>query len=222
MSDALRREPTAYYCEKSGVGLAIRSLPQTRALKIGVVGLGAGTLAAYGRVGDEIRIYEINDQVLELAQSEFTFLKDSQATIVPVMGDGRLMLEREAPQQFDLLAMDAFSGDSIPTHLLTLEAMKTYFDHLGPQGILAVHITNHYLDMRPVIAAAAQRYGKTAYLFAIEPDESDLHCRSSGWALLLQPGQPLPTALQKAEKLLPRAGFNPWTDGFSNLLGILK
>ncbi len=224
MAPALRREPTAYYCEKSAIGRAIRSLPQDRALKLGVVGLGTGTLATYGRSGDEMRIYEINEQVLELARSEFSYLADSPATITAVMGDGRLMIEREPPQQFDLLAMDAFSGDSIPTHLLTLEAMKTYFGHVKPDGLLAVHITNRYLDLRPVMASAAEHFGKVALIYDLNPDDDDLYCRSSSWVLMMSPERAasLPASLQDGERLATPAGFRPWTDSFSNLLGILK
>ncbi|MCC7059704.1 MAG: hypothetical protein IT508_05670, partial [Burkholderiaceae bacterium] len=126
LAAAYRRTPTTYYCQESGVGRALFALPQERPLKLGMVGLGAGTLAAYGRAGDELRIYEINEQVLDLARREFTYLSDSAARIAPVLGDGRLMLEREPAQGFDLLALDAFSGDSIPAHLLTLEAMQGY------------------------------------------------------------------------------------------------
>ncbi len=224
MAAAQRKQPTAYYCEPSGIGRAIRSLQQGQPFKLGVVGLGAGTLATYGRVGDELRIYEINEQVLDLARSEFTFLADSPARITPVLGDGRLMLEREAPQQFDLLAMDAFSGDSIPAHLLTLEAMKTYLGHLKPDGLLAVHITNHYLDLKPVMAAAAQHFGQTAVLYSLEPKDDDAYCRNSDWVLFMSAQQAthLPAGLQGGEQLTPRPGFKPWTDGFSNLLGILK
>jgi spermidine synthase len=188
------------------------------------VGLGAGTLATYGRAGDELRIYEINEQVLDLARSEFTFLADSAARMTPVLGDGRLMLEREPPQQFDLLAMDAFSGDSIPAHLLTLEAMKIYLSHLKPGGLLAVHITNHYLDLKPVMAAAAQHFGKTAVLYSLEPKDDDAYCRNSDWVLFMSAQQvtQLPAGLQGGEPLVPRVGFKPWTDSFSNLLSILK
>ena len=220
-----RKEPTAYYCEKSGIGRAIRSLQQPgQPLKLGVVGLGAGTLAAYGRAGDEMRIYEINEQVLDLARSDFTFLSDSAAHIVPVLGDGRLMLERDPPQHFDLLAMDAFSGDSIPAHLLTMEAMKTYFAQLKPDGVLAVHITNRYLDLQPVIASVAQQYGKTARVYDIDPPDDDLYCRHSTWVLLMSPGfaAALPASLRDGVPLQPRPGFKPWTDSFSNLFTILK
>lgn len=221
---AHRRQPTAYYCEKSGIGRAIRSLPQAQPLKLGVVGLGAGTLSVYGRAGDEMRIYEINEQVLDLARSEFSYLVETPARIVPVLGDGRLMLEREAPQRFDLLAMDAFSGDSIPTHLLTLEAMQTYLGHLKPEGLLAVHISNRYLDLRPVMAVAAQHYGRVALLYELDPDEGDAYCSQSVWVLFMMPARAasLPAALRGGEALVSRPGFRPWTDSFSNLLGILK
>ena len=224
MAAAQRKQPTAYYCERSGIGRAIRALQQGQPFKLGVVGLGAGTLATYGRAGDELRIYEINEQVLDLARSEFTFLSDSPARIVPVLGDGRLILEREAQQQFDLLAMDAFSGDSIPAHLLTLEAMTTYLGHLKSDGLLAVHITNHYLDLKPVMTAAAQHFGKTAVLYALEPKDDDAYCRNSDWVLFMsaQQAAQLPAGLQGGEPLVPRVGFKPWTDSFSNLLGILK
>ena len=224
LTEKLRKTPTAYYCHKSGIGLALDSLKQSTPLKIGVVGLGAGTLATYSRAGDEMRIYEINDQVLDLARSEFTYLRDTAAKIVPVLGDGRLMLERETPQQFDLLAMDAFSGDSIPAHLLTLEAFKIYFEHLKRNGILAVHITNHYLDLEPVMSAAAKHFGKVALAFNLKPESGDEYCRHSVWVLLISPERAatLPPELAGGQVLSPRAGFHAWTDSFSNLLGILK
>ena len=126
--------------------------------KIGILGLGCGTLAAYGMPSDIIRIYEINPLVVHIAQTQFTYLKDTAARKEIVMGDGRLSLEREPSQQFDLLVMDAFSGDSVPVHLVTREAFRTYFRHLKPGGILAVNITNRYLDLTPVMERAATRF----------------------------------------------------------------
>ena len=189
-----------------------------------MVGLGTGTLAAYGRAGDELRIYEINEQVLELANSHFTYLADSPARIVPVLGDGRLMLEAEPDQGFDLLAVDAFSGDSIPAHLLTLEAMQGYLRHLRPDGILAIHITNRYLNLRPVVAAAAQHHGSTALLYALESDPENDFCFASDWVLVMRPERAaaLPLVMNDGEPLVVQPGFRPWTDGFSNLFSVLK
>ena len=224
LSPQLRRRPTAYFCELSGIGQTFLGLAGDQPLKIGVLGLGVGTLASYGRSGDEMRIYEINEQVLDLARSEFTYLADSAARIVPVLGDARLMLEREPTQNFDLLVMDAFSGDSVPTHLLTIEAMEGYFRHLKRDGVLAVNISNRYLDLRPVVAAAAQRLGRTALIIEARPDPGDRFCLYSVWVLIVTPEglARLPEEMRNAERLVPRQGFSEWTDGFSNLLGILK
>ena len=224
LSPALRRRPTAYFCELSGIGQTFLGLAGDQPLKIGVLGLGVGTLASYGRSGDEMRIYEINEQVLDLARSEFTYLADSAARIVPVLGDARLMLEREPTQNFDLLVMDAFSGDSVPTHLLTIEAMEGYFRHLKRDGVLAVNISNRYLDLRPVVAAAAHRLGRTALIIEARPDPGDRFCLYSVWVLVVTPEglARLPEKMRSAERLVPRPGFSEWTDGFSNLLGILK
>ncbi|MBL8393392.1 MAG: fused MFS/spermidine synthase [Candidatus Accumulibacter sp.] len=222
IAPAYSRRPTAYYCEQSGIGQALLGLRDRPALKLGVLGLGAGTLSTYGRPGDEMRMYEINEQVLDLARNDFSYLAESRAHIVPVLGDGRLMLEREPVQNFDLLAIDAFSGDSIPTHLLTLEAMQAYLRHLKSDGILAVHITNRYLDLQPVIAAAAHQLGLR--VLAVELDPDDDFCRHSVWALIAPAERVarLQQQIPQARVLTPRPGFAAWTDGFSNLLGILK
>jgi hypothetical protein len=219
-----RRQPTAYFCERSGIGRAFLALADDQPRKIGVIGLGAGTLASYGRQGDEMRIYEINEQVLELARSEFSYLADTQARVVSVLGDGRLMLEREAPQNFDLLVMDAFSGDSVPTHLLTVEAMRGYFGHLKDDGLLAVNITNNYLDLRPVVAAAAGQLGRSALLYQLRPEPGDRLCLDSEWLLITRP-ENIDEVVERvgdARLLVVRPGFRPWTDNFSNLLNILK
>ncbi len=224
LAPGLRRTATAYYCESSGVAHAIQSLPVERPRKLGIVGLGAGTLAVYGRTGDTLRLYEINDQVIEAARSQFTYLSDSPATIIPVLGDARLMLEGEPSQQFDLLAIDAFSGDSIPVHLVTLEAMQMYLTHLAPEGILALHITNHYLDLQPVMAAAAASLDRTALVFDLEPNDATPHCRHSVWVLLLPPAlaAALPEPLRAGLPAQARPGFRPWTDSFSNLFEVLQ
>jgi hypothetical protein len=164
--------PTSYFGPASGIGLAILRNPRrtepegARALRIGVVGLGAGTIAAYGKPGDSIRFYEINPDVIRIATSGtyFTYLKDCRAQVEVIPGDGRLSLERELnrgePQKFDVLALDAFSGDAVPVHVLTEEAFQIYLKHLsGPQAIIAINITNTYLDLRPIVLRLANRFG---------------------------------------------------------------
>jgi SAM-dependent methyltransferase len=222
LAPKFQNQPTSYYCVGSGIERSIRSLPSEPARKIGVIGLGAGTLAAYGRKGDVMRIYEINEQVLDLARTEFNYLKRSQAEIVPVLGDGRLMLERESPQQFDLLVLDAFSGDSIPTHLVTLEAIEIYLRHLKPGGILAFHTTNTYLDLRPVMAAAGQAFDRNALAFTFMPDAQSPLCRRSEWTVLHPTASGVSASVSDWERLPVKATFKPWTDSYSNLLGILR
>jgi SAM-dependent methyltransferase len=218
-----RRWITSYYAPASGVGLAIEQSRGRGRQKVGVVGLGAGTLAAYGRPGDAYRFYEINPLVLRLARTEFTFLSDSRAAVEVVLGDARLSLEREAPQEFDVLAVDAFSGDSIPVHLLTREAFAEYQRHLAPAGLLAVHVSNRYLDLAPVVGLAARAAGREARL-VVNEDDDDLGISGSDWILVGGPEsalcQPL---LRDASKEVPLLrGLRPWTDDFSNLYRILK
>ena len=224
LDPTMRRTPTAYYCEQSGIGRAIESLSNDTAHRIGIVGLGAGTLAVYGRSGDELRLYEINEQVLDAAHSQFTYLSDTPAMTTAVLGDARLMLERESSQQFDLLAIDAFSGDSIPVHLITLEATQIYLQHLKSEGILAVHITNHYLDLQPVMAAAAEHFDRVALVFDLTPTDQTPFCRHSIWALLVprEMLSHLPSPLEDGKQLQASPRFRPWTDSFSNLLDVLQ
>ena len=157
-----RREPSTYYSHSSGIGRALLASDENKPRRIGVVGLGAGTLAVYGRRGDDIRFYEINPDVISLARKHFTFLDDSNAEIQVIPGDARLVLERETDQNFDVLVLDAFSGDAIPVHLLTAEAMQIYTRHLSDHGILAVHISNSYFDLEPVVRALAEDSGLDA------------------------------------------------------------
>jgi hypothetical protein len=162
LSEAARREPTLYYGRESGAGIALeRPLASHR---VGVVGLGVGTLASYGRPGDYYRLYELNPLVAQLARYRFTYLRDSRAQVDVILGDGRLSLEQEPGKRFDTLVLDAFSGDSIPVHLLTQEAFRCYFQHLSPGGILAVHISSEYVDLRPVVADLASASGRNALL----------------------------------------------------------
>ena len=222
--DPARREwPTTYYGETSGVGRAIEAMRAGGAVKIGVIGLGAGTLAAYGRPGDTVRVYEINPQVVDLALKEFFYLGGTKAQLDVILGDARLSLEAEPPQGFDVLAVDAFSSDSIPVHLLTAEAFETYFRHLKPGGILAVHISNRYLDLKPVLKEAATKFGKEVRI--VEDDSNDEKgTYGTTWVLFADSAaafeqEPLARAV---EALTAERSVRLWTDDYSDLYAILK
>ena len=222
LREKYRRMPVSYFCPQSGIGRAMKALSGAPR-RMGILGLGCGTLAAYGRTGDSIRIYEINPLVIQIAQSEFTYLKDTPAKLELALGDARLVLESEPSQQFDLLVMDAFSGDSVPVHLITREAFQTYFRHMRPGGIVAVNVSNAYLNLAPVMASAAAAFGKTALLYDFIPDDDDILCFSCSWVLVMDPATLAshPELKHEAEQLKPKPGFRLWTDDFSNLFSIL-
>ena len=219
-----RRQPVTYFCPQSGIGLAMRAL-EGKPRRIGILGLGCGTLAAYGRAGDTIRIYEINPLVLDIARRDFTYLSDTPARVEIAEGDGRLAIESEpANHEFDLLVMDAFSGDSVPVHLITREAFETYFRHLKPNGILAVNISNTYLNLEPVMERAAHALGKVGLVYRFTPADDDFLCFSCSWALLMDrpAAEAHPELRASGKELRPDRPFRIWTDDFSNLYSILK
>lgn len=219
-----RHMPTTYYGDKSGAGMAVLATRRpARAQRIGVIGLGAGTMAAYGRIGDYYRFYEINPLVLELARSQFTYLRDSPATVETVLGDARLSLERESPQGFDVLLVDAFSGDSIPVHLLTQEAFAVYFRHMKPGGVLAVHISNRNLDLAPVVKHAVDHYRKEARVIESEKDDDNRQA-SSTWVLISDSSDVFDhaTLSDDIEPLETDTKIRPWTDDYSSIYAILK
>jgi hypothetical protein len=213
LDPARRREPTAYYGRSAGIGQLLTGLPAAPA-RVGLVGLGAGTLAVYARPGDVYRLYEINPQVFELARSEFSFLADSAARQQDVLGDARIAMEREPPQRLDVLAVDAFSGGAIPVHLLTTQAIEVYLRHLAPRGVLAFHLTNRHLDLPPVLLAAARARGLAAAWVHDDAEGSDL--RRTDWVLLSRE----PAALAGLQGVVPspRTLPAPWTDDVNNLL----
>jgi len=222
----LRFQPSSYFGPTSGYGRLFASLLD-RPRRIGVIGLGAGSLVAHARKGDTFRFYEINPQVVELAEREFTFLGESPAAIEVVLGDGRLSLEREPSQGFDVLAMDAFSGDSIPMHLLTREAMAIYMRHLKPDGVLAFQATNRFIDISPVVAGLADEYGLTAVLISDTPQDTDgaNYWLSATDQILVTSNRGLLQSdrIRDAGKVLgTRPGFRIWTDDYNNLFRILK
>lgn len=220
LATARRNEPTTYYGPSAGIGLAIAHTAGPK--KVGVIGLGAGTLAAWGQPGDVYRFYEINPQVIALAQSEFSFLRDSRARIETVLGDARLALEREAPQGFDILAVDAFSGDSVPVHLITAEAMDVYLRHMKPGGIIAFHVTNRFLAMAPVVENIAAQKGLHIALVEDEPDSVALN--NTNWVLVARAPEVLrQEAIRKAATPIQAIpGLGVWTDDFNNLFEVLK
>jgi SAM-dependent methyltransferase len=230
-----RRWPTSYYTSRSGIGRAMIHFPRQTNRRVGVVGLGAGTLAVWGRAGDYFRIYEINEEVERLARTRFSFLADSPARIDVVQGDARLSLEREPGQAFDVLALDAFSSDAIPVHLLTREAFEIYRRHLRPDGVLAVHVSNRCLNLEPIVLRAADHFHwRTSIVHDNksdwewdeddELDEERIHAYASDW-ILLTSNEAFLNAPEIAEAARPPGEWSPritmWTDEESNLFRIL-
>jgi spermidine synthase len=224
-----RQTPLAYYTVESGVGQVLRYYGRQDSVRVGVVGLGAGALAAYLRTPkDTLRFYEINPEVPRLADAYFTYLADARdrgVTIELVLGDARLALERELahPQAFDVLVLDAFSGDSIPNHLLTQEAFDIYIRHLTPGGAMAVHISNRYLDLAPVVYGLADHIGLSARrIFSVDVKHGGW---GADWVILSRNAEML-AALHPVEGTLPRDPPQPpfplWTDQKHNLLEVLK
>jgi spermidine synthase len=218
-----RDHPTSYYTRTSGVGAAIESRKE-RPVRVGVVGLGAGTVAAWAEPGDTYRFYEIDRRVIELAKREFAYLNDSKARIELILGDARLNLEREPPQQFDVLAVDAFSGDAIPVHLITREALGVYLRHMKPDGIVAFHVSNRFLDLIPIVARLAAEHGAHAALVRDEPEAGDRRSRSD-WVLVSRSLDALykpEIDAVKGRAAEDRPDLRTWTDDYSNLIQILE
>ncbi len=230
LNPAKRSWPTAYYGRESGLALALTKHPgrdvAQGTLRIGIIGLGAGTMAAYGQTGDSIRFYEINPDVTRAAQSQFSFLADSPADIELRAGDGRILLERElkatGSNQFDVLVIDAFSSDAIPMHLLTRESAELYWQHLAPNGILAINISNRHLDLKPVVQGMAEATNHQAIWIRSYTDAA--HGTSDAdWVLITNNRQFLDLG-QVRTKATPWLGTNEaisWTDDFGSLLHVL-
>jgi hypothetical protein len=214
-----RRTLTTYYTLESGVGRAIRLFFDRENMRVGVVGLGVGTVAGYGiHPTQTIRFYELNPDVERLARTHFRFLSDSAATVQVVLGDARLSLERDEPQRFHVLALDAFTGDAIPTHLLTVEAMQGYLRHLDVDGVLAIHVTNRYIDLGPVVRGAARRLGLTAIDVIHDAAEP---VTSSRWILCTR-SESTAQALKPFESGDGDTREVLWTDDHSGIFPVLK
>jgi hypothetical protein len=214
--------PTLYYDEKSGAGLSIRALPHADR-RVGLVGLGIGTLAAYARTNDYYRFYEINPEVLRLATSRFSYLSHCYGKVEYALGDARLSLEREPAQHFDLLVLDAFAGDAIPTHLLTREAFLLYERHLKPKGVVAVHVSNAYLDLEPVLANIARELNyEIAVVDTKGPGDDRWWVSGSVWVLLTHDMDFLNTPTISGVSRRPHEKrVRLWTDDFASLFQIL-
>jgi SAM-dependent methyltransferase len=223
MEPEFRRRPTTYYTGTSGIGLLLDVLhPTTKPLKVGVIGLGTGTLAYYGGKGDVYRFYDVNPAVMTIAQRDFTYLQDSDATIELVLGDARLSLEREPPQQFDVLVVDAFSSDAIPVHLITAEALGVYLRHMKPGGVIAFHVTNRFLNLVPVVAGLAEAH-RLHMIHIADNGENSLSSRSD-WLLLSERRESLdyPALKDAATEVEVRKDWRLWTDDFNNIVQVLK
>ena len=216
-------QPLTYYAPDSGLGLAMRLCCGKDAKRVGVIGLGTGTVAAYGNPGDAILFYEINPLVERLARHWFTFLHDSPARIEVILGDARLSLAAEKPQHFNVIVVDAFSGDAIPVHLLTREALALYRRHLQPGGVIVFHVSNQYINLEPVVAAIAEDAGMKAESVHSRGDEqngyyyADWILVTANETLLSQPeivNNGFPTLLQANVRL--------WTDNYSSVFPLLK
>jgi SAM-dependent methyltransferase len=223
LAPPFNREATTYYTATSGIGRLLDTLhPRKEPLRVGIIGLGTGSLAVYGTPGDLYRFYDINPAVVRIARQEFTYLAQSEATIETPLGDARLTLERDAPAALDLLAIDAFSSDAIPVHLITSEALTVYERNLKPDGVIAFHVTNRFLDLVPVVRALADAHGMEAVW--IKDDTSDSLASRSDWVLVSRNRALLakPRIADAAREIDPRPDVGVWTDDFNNLFQVLR
>lgn len=225
------REITSYFGPNSGLGLAFRNFPRQQNQRVGLLGLGVGTITAYGKPGDTFRVYEINPQVKQIAENPFTYVANSRAKVDLVMGDGRLSMENEPPQNFDILIMDAFSSDAVPVHLLTKEAFEIYQKHLKPDGAILVNISNRYLDLRPVVENAARAFGFQAHHINCEDgmggdgdDEGSWWLYASSW-MVLSKNEEFMNRNELKWAASPPAPANKiplWTDDYTSMFKILQ
>jgi spermidine synthase len=230
LGDSFRNTPADYFSPSSGYGrvfATLREMQPGKPLSVGVVGLGAGVIAAWMKPGDSLVFYEISPRVVDIAQREFTFLQDTSAKTELVLGDGRLSLEREPPRGYDLLGIDAFSGDSIPMHLVTREAMAIYLKHIKPDGVIVFQATNRFIDLLPVVKRLASEFGLEAVNVADEPEagEGAEYWYSATDQIIVTRNRKLLEASRIAEAaalIEDRPELPTFTDAHHNLLRILK
>jgi hypothetical protein len=233
LQDASKQQiPTAYYSVDSAIGILDAYLreQQIQPIKFAAIGLGTGTIAAYGRSGDSVVFYELDPKIKSIAEKYFTFLGESKANVDVRLGDARQTMGREDPQQYDLLIVDAFSGDSVPHHLVTREAMRLYLNHLNPRGIVTFHVTNHYLDLASVVNNIALSMNLDSNIIHTVKGKNP-YAAESRYVVVARPGCLEAARLADLSKpytnvtiggLLwnPRVGL--WTDDYVNLLGAIR
>jgi len=226
LDSKLSKTPLSYYRVNTGVAVAIKALQQRESLNVSIIGLGAGTLAAYGRTNDNYHFLELNPMVSEFAHQYFTYIENSNAEIKVSIGDGRQLLSNNqlfSDDDLDLLVVDAFSSDAIPTHLLTTQAMKLYKQRIKHDGIIALHISNSHLDLVPLVYGLAQRSGLNAVFVLTSADAKEKNMTQ--WVLLAEDESVLNNmAIEDVRTRWPNSIKSPvvWTDDYSNLLSILK
>jgi hypothetical protein len=222
-----RNVPLSYYSRQGPIGQVFQRLGD-RIHSVGAIGLGAGTIAAYGRPGDRFTFYEIDAAVARIASNPryFTFLHDSKADIRIVIGDGRLRIAEAPRRPYDLIVLDAFSSDAVPVHLLTREAVELYLSKLRPGGLLAFHISSNYLDLKPVIAGIARALDCSALTQEHRPSarQERMGADRSVWVLVARDARSLARLRsdQRWKPLDQSASTTVWTDQFSNILSVAK
>jgi SAM-dependent methyltransferase len=220
LAEKYRHSATTYYKTSSGIGRVLLAF-EGKPIRVGVIGLGAGSISVYGDGDDVYRFYDIDPAVVNIAKTWFTYLKDCAAKVEIVLGDARLSLEREAPQNFDVLVVDAFSGDSIPVHLITVEAFAEYLRHLKPEGVIVFHVSNRFLDLKPVLLAIGEKH-HLEYAFLHESGEDG--GTTSDWVALTRykPFILKPSIVEATEPVAPRPDWRLWTDDYNNLVQVFK
>jgi hypothetical protein len=230
LGDSFRNTPADYFGPTSGYGRvfgSLREMAPHKPLSVGVIGLGAGVIAAWMKPGDRLAFYEISPRVVDIARREFTFLQDTSAKTEVILGDGRLSLEREPPRGYDVLGIDAFSGDSIPMHLVTREAMALYVKHIKPDGVIVFQATNRFIDLLPVVKRLAAEFGFEAVNVPDSPDagEGPEYWYSSTDQVIVTRNRKLlawPRLDEASEEIEDRPALPTFTDAHHNLLRILK
>jgi SAM-dependent methyltransferase len=216
----LRRQPISYFGPGSGIAKAL-AFYEGRPRRIGVIGLGVGVFTAWGRPGDYFRVYELDPDVVRIAREQFWYLSDSEAKIEVVTGDGRLNMERDPPQKFDLISVDAFSSGSIPIHLLTREALQAYRRHLAPGGVVVYNVTNRFVNLAPQLKLVAEAEGMKILL--INDDPSDEKYSGTAYVLVTENAKLLADQrFHDADDIVPIRGLTAWTDGFNNLFKVVR